>query len=307
MSEPYTQISKNIAQHEIDLGELFRAIWAGRLIIFATTIFFSILSVFYALSLPNIYRSDVILAPATESAGIKIPGQIGGLAALAGVNLGSEGGDKTTLALEVMKSREFLGRFIIENDLLIPIMAAKGWDRKSDKLIIDHDIYDEETGKWVRVVDEPFKPEPTVLETLEVFDKLFSVSQNKESGIITLTMEHFSPVIAKDIADKLVRAINENMRMRELNQAEKSISYLNKKIAETNLSDVKTMLFSLIEEQTKILMLANVREEYIFNTVDRAVIAEKKTKPARALICIFAMISGFMLGIIISSMRYLRR
>ncbi len=295
MQEKHLSIRDN---EEIDLSELMRAIWAGKHIIIITVIVFTISSIIYALNLPNIYKSEVTLAPAGESSGLNLPGQLGGLAALAGVNLGSKGGDKSSLALEILKSKEFLGQFIQENDLFISIMAAEGWDRASDKLIIDQDDYNESTKQWVREVKEPFKPKPSILETIEEFEKNYSVSQDKVSGMVKISYEHYSPYIAKQITENLVTAINENMRKRDLIEAEKSINYLNKKIQETNLTEAKEMLFSLIEEQTKTVMLANVRGEYVFKTIDPAVIAEKKERPMRALIVALFVILGFMLSVI---------
>jgi len=54
-------------------------------------------------------------------------------------------------------------------------------------------------------------------------------------------------------------------------------------------------------------MLANVREEYVFKTVDPAVAAEKNDKPDRALICVIAAILGFLLSAIISLVRHFNR
>lgn len=302
------QANRQVADDEIDLRELFKALWQGKWVIIVTTLLFSVAAVFYALSLPNVYKSEVTLSPVAQDAGLKIPGQLGGLAALAGVNLGGlGGGDKTGLAMEILKSREFIGRFIEQNDLYLPIMAAEGWNRTNDKLLLDPKIYDEQTQQWVRKVNAPFQPKPSTLETVEEFKKLFSVNQDKTSGMVKLSVEHFSPYLAKNWADSIVKAINEEMRTRELAEAERSIAYLNSQIAQTNLADVRTMLYSLIEEQTKTVMLANVRDEYVFKTVDPAVVAEKKSKPARALICILAAMLGFMLSALIVLVRYFSR
>ena len=308
MSDQVQQPVSQVADDEIDLRELFTALWQGKWIIIVTTFLFSVASVFYALSLPDIYKSEVTLAPVSEDSGLKIPGQLGGLAALAGVNLGGMGGgDKTGLALEILKSRDFIGRFIEQNDLYLPIMAAEGWSRADNELLWDRKVFDEQTQQWVRKVKAPFQPKPSTLETVEEFKKLFSVSQDKTSGMVKLSVEHFSPYLAKSWADSLVKAINEEMRTRELTEAERSIAYLNQQIVQTNLADVRTMLFSLIEEQTKTLMLANVREEYVFKTVDPAVAAEKNDKPDRALICVIAAILGFLLSAIISLVRHFNR
>lgn len=292
------------ADDEIDLRELFGAIWAGKWLILVITTIFSVAAVLYALQLPDVYKSEVTLAPAEDS-GLKVPGQLGGLAALAGVNLGGMGGgDKTSLALEILKSRDFIGRFIEENDLYIQIMAAKGWDRTENKLIIDSKIYNSDTQQWIRNVNKPFQPKPSNLETIESFNNLYSISPDKTSGMIKLSVEHFSPYIAKEWTDNIVKSINEEMRRRELVEAENSINYLNKQIELTNLADVRTMLFSLIEEQTKKLMLANVREEYIFKTVDPAVVSESKWRPSRAIICLIAGALSFFFGCIIVLVRH---
>ncbi len=294
MTEHVSQ--SQLADDEIDLRELFKAIWAGKWIIIATTFVFSIVAVLFVLNLPNIYKSEVTLAPVAEESALRIPGQLGGLAALAGVNLGGAGGgEKTALALEILKSRDFISRFIEQNDLYLPIMAADGWDRVSNQLVWDPKIYDQNNQQWVRKVKLPFQPKPSNLETYEEFKKLFSVNQDNTSGMVKLSVEHYSPYLAKEWLDKLVKAINEEMRERELTEAERSIAYLNTQIAQTNIADVRTMLFSLIEEQTKTVMLANVREEYVFKTIDPAVVAERKAKPKRALIVVVtAIIAGFL-------------
>jgi uncharacterized protein involved in exopolysaccharide biosynthesis len=292
---------------EIDLRELFSAIWQGKWLIIAVTSIFTIASVFIALSLPDVYTSEVTLAPAEDNS-LKVPGQLGGLAALAGVNLGGmAGGDKSGLALEILKSRDFITRFIEKNDLYIPIMAVKGWDRQQNKLLIDPDIYSESAQSWVRDVKPPFQPKPSSLETVEEFRKLFSVNKDKVSGMVTISIEHYSPFLAKDWVEKIVQAINEEMRSRELTEAERSINYLNSKIAQTNIADVRSMLYSLIEEQTKTVMLANVRPEYVFKTVDPAVVAEKKVKPNRVLIVVFTVLLSSMFMSFIVVFRYLNR
>lgn len=299
MTEQVQQQINAANPDEIDLKELFSAIWAGKWIIIATTFLFSVAAVFYALSLPNVYKSEVTLAPAGESGGLNIPGQLGGLAALAGVNLGGKGGDKTALALEILKSREFLGRFIEENDLYVPIMAAKGWDRASDKLLIDPEIYNEETKQWVREVEEPFKPKPSVLETIEEFENTIIVTQDKTTSMVNLSIEHYSPFIAKVIAERIVIKLNEDLRERDLREAEKSIEYLHKKIEETTLADVRATLYSLVEEQTKTVMLANVRTEYVLKTIDPAVVEEKKYKPSRLNIIMISFFLSLSISLII--------
>lgn len=299
MSEQLTQPNSQVADDEIDLRELFRALWQGKWIIIVTTFSFTLVATIYAITLPNVYKSEALVAPVSGNSSIRIPGQLGSLAALAGVNLGALGGegDNSDLAIEIIKSREFLGRFIEKHDLFIPIMAAEGWSRIDNSLILDPKIYDISSSQWVRKVKPPFQPKPSLLEVHEELLKKLVVAKDKQTGMVRVSFEHYSPYLAKTWVDELIKAINEEMRKRDLSEAQRSIAYLNSQIEQTNIADVRTMLYSLIEEQSKTVMLANVREEYVFKTVDPAFVAEKKAKPKRALIVITAIILGLLFSV----------
>ena len=306
MTEQVQQNIKVADSDEIDLRELFSAIWAGKWIIIATTLLFSVAAVFYALSLPNVYKSEVTLAPAGESGGLNIPGQLGGLAALAGVNLGGTGSDKTNLALQVLESRDFITQFIEKNDLYIDIMAARGWDRETDQLILDDNVYNKKSQKWVRKVKSPFKPKPSNQEAYKEFMKLLSVNMDKKNGTIKLSIEYYSPYKAKEWIDNIVIDVNEEIRNQDKGEAKLSIDFLNRQIEKTNVADVRTMLYSLIEEQTKKIMLANVRSEYVFKTIDPAIVTEMKSKPNRFSIVILVIILSVFataFGVVIRAIR----
>ena len=141
------QNQMQVQDDEIDLGELWRAIWAGKLTIIAISFIFAVASVFFALSQPDVYKASAILAPVSEESGAgglgAIAGQFGGLASMAGINLGGGGVDKTALALEILKSRSFIENYITKHDLLVPIMAAKNWNMETDTLILDDELYDQ--------------------------------------------------------------------------------------------------------------------------------------------------------------------
>ena len=72
---------------EIDLRELFNALWDGKWIVVSLTAFASIAGVIYSLSLPNIYESKALLVPVNSSSGISgALSSYRGLGGLAGIN-----------------------------------------------------------------------------------------------------------------------------------------------------------------------------------------------------------------------------
>ncbi|GAA4876961.1 Wzz/FepE/Etk N-terminal domain-containing protein [Ferrimonas pelagia] len=272
---------------------------------------FAIGSVVFAISLPNIYKSEALLAPAhTESSGGMgaLAGQFGGLASLAGINLSGGGGiDKTTMAMEVMKSREFVGKFVQQHDLLVPLMAAKGWNVTRNELEIDADLYDANTSAWVREPNPPRGAAPSEQEAYKEFSDIFSVSQDKQTSLVKVSVEHYSPHVAKLWVEWLILAINEEMKRRDLEEAQRSIAYLERQIAQTRVAEMQAILYQLIEEQSKTMMFAEVRDEYAFKTVDPAIAPELKAKPGRALICVLGTMLGGMLSIMIVLIRYFTR
>lgn len=304
----YTQSNTN---DEIDLRELFAVIWQGKWLVIAITAVFAIGSVIFAILQPNIYKSEALLAPASEEQGgglSALASQFGGLASLAGVNLGSKGGtDKTQLAIQVLKSRQFTSDFIEKHNILPDLMGAKKWLQADDKLEYDNEIYDENSATWTRKVEAPYKPEPSMQEAYKVFSKILIVNTDKETGMVTISIEHLSPTIAKQWVNWLIEDINKVMKDRDVAEANKSSEFLNKQIALTNVADIKTVLYKLIEEQAKTIMFAEVRDEYVFKTIDPAFVPEEKAKPKRVLICILGTMLGGMLSIMFVLVRYFIR
>jgi uncharacterized protein involved in exopolysaccharide biosynthesis len=305
VNTPY-QNSEN--DDEIDLAELWFAIWSGKVLIIAISFIFAVLSVIYAINQPNIYKASTLLAPASEqgSAGslAKMAGQFGGLASLAGINLGGGGTDKTGLALEVLKSRLFIENFINKHQLLVPLMATKNWDINTNTLILNDEIYNAKSNTWIREVNAPKKAEPSKWEAFEAFRELFSVSSDKETGMITIAIEHYSPEIAKQWLIWLVAEINSTMREQDKSEAQRSIDFLSEKLQETQLADMQTVFYQLIEEQTKTIMLAEVSQEYVLKTIDPANAPDEKAKPKRALIVVLGTMLGGILSVLIVLVRY---
>ena len=294
---------------EIDLRELFAVIWQGKWLIIAITAVFAVGAVIFAINQPNIYKSEALLAPADVEQGggglAALAGQFGGLASMAGINLGGGGGvDKTQMAIEVMKSRQFTSNFIQKHNILPDLMAAEKWNMADNTIIYDDELYNLTDKKWLRIVEPPFKPEPSMQEAYKAFSKIIAVNAAKETGMVTVSVEHISPTVAHQWVNWLVQDINKEMKDRDVAEATRSTTFLKSQIEQTNIADIRSILYKLIEEQAKTIMFAEVRDEYVFKTIDPALIPEEKSKPKRALICVLGTMLGGMLGVMLVLIRY---
>ena len=291
-------------EDEIDLRKLFQVLWAGKWLIGGSTFAATVIAVIVALMLPNIYRAEALLAP-NQGEGIgglsALAAQYGGLASLAGINLGSGSSNNIALGLEILKSRKFISEFIERHDILVPLMAAKGWDEETGELKIDSDIYDVGAQQWVRDVRPPKKTIPSLQEAYEEFsEEVFSVRQDKKTGFVTLAVEHYSPTSAQQWVNWLVDDINSTIMKQDVEEAEQAIAYLNKQIEATSLAELHVVFFRLIEEQMKTVMLAKVSDEYLLKTLDPAVVPEIKAKPKRSLIVFICAFLGFVIGTLLT-------
>ena len=296
-NSPYTA---DAANDEIDLLQLIKTLWLRKWWIIIFMFFAAAIGVAIALHLPNIYKAEALLAPSSEQQGgglSAMAGQFGGLASLAGINLGANSLDKTGLAVEVAQSRQFITRFIRQHKLEVPLLAVTKMDKASGKLVIDPKLYDEAAQKWVRKVPEGKSVNPTDWELVKAFRGLALVALDKKTSLVSVSVDYYSPVVAKQWVDWLIDDLNQVMKERDQAESKHNIAYLKEQLAKTSIADMQSVFYKLIEEQTKTLMLTEVSQEYVFKTIDPAVVAEEKIKPKRVLIVALACLLGSICGV----------
>jgi uncharacterized protein involved in exopolysaccharide biosynthesis len=304
-----TQIS-NHYDDEIDLRELFTALWAGKVMIVAITVVFAISAVIYALSVPNQYKATTLLVPSQSDGGglSGTLGRLGGLASLAGVSIGGGESSESQVAQEIMKSWSFVEHFIVDNDLAVEIYAAKGWNKASGELRIDQDIYDTETKNWLISDSLGLARPPSSWMLFKSFSKRLAVSEDKKTGLISVSIEYYSPHIAKRWLDLYILAINKHMQERQMEKVSRNIQYLENQIEKTEIAEMQEVFYTIIEEQIKSKMLVEASPNYVFTEVSSSMVPEEKSQPKRALICILGVLLGGMLSVLlVLVMHYARK
>lgn len=304
---PQSPVAEN---DEIDLRELFSALWKGKWVILLFTIVFAAGGVFYALSQPNTYKATAVLAATSDSGKggmAAMAAKFGGLASLAGINIRGGGTDHKTMALAVLQSRQFINAFIHSHDLLVPLMASTQWHKSSDELELNPEVYDAIAKQWIGKVTSGQSKIPTDWEAHKAFKAILSISVAKDTGLVSLSITHYSPIIAQQWVDLLITDLNAWMKEKSLSETKRNIGYLEQQLERTNIADMRTVFFQLIEEQTKNLMLAEVETEFVFKIIDPAVVPEDKDGPKRALMCILFTLLGSMLGALMVIVLYIMK
>jgi LPS O-antigen subunit length determinant protein (WzzB/FepE family) len=286
---------------EIDLRELFGVLWGNKIKIIGITAVFSVVSVIYALSVPNQYKASALLAPAQQQSGglSGALGQLGGLASLAGVSIGGGESSEAQVAQEIMKSWSFIEGFIADNDLAAEVYAAEGWSRESNQLKFDNDVYAVKTKTWLVKNDNIGRlGPPTSWQLFKKFSEMLAVSEDKKSGLISVSIEYYSPQIAKQWLDLYISSINKHMQARQVVKVSNNIEYLEAQIEKTSITEMQEVFYTIIEEQIKSQMLAEASPDYAFVAVSPSMVPEEKSQPKRALICILGTLLGGILSVL---------
>ena len=291
----------NTSANEVTLAELLEVVWKQKLYIGGITVIAAVVSVILSLQLPNMYYSEAVLTPAQSSEMPNLSGQLGGLASLAGLSLGADQGNRTAVALETLKSRKFITGFIKKHQIAMPLIAATEWDNTADKLVIDSTLYSAERNEWVREVSYPYTQVPSDWELYDAFMKIMSIEQDPVSGVIKVGIEFLSPYLAAQWVENLVKDINQEMRSRDKEQAVKSIEYLTKEIENIAVASTREVFFSLVEEQLKTKMLAEVTPDYAFTVIDPPYASELKSAPKRSfIVLIVTFLAAFIATVLFS-------
>jgi len=262
---------------EISLRELWDIVWRGRLIVVAVTLVFGIASVAFALLATEWFRAEVLLAPAHERSTPSLGGQLGGLAALAGVSVG---GADSAEAVATLKSRELAREFIEEHDLLT-VFFADDWDAKEERWIGN------DPRKW-----------PDVRDAIKYFrEDMLKVGEDLQTGLVTLAIEWKDADLAADWANDLVRRVNTRLRERALREAEANVAYLQEELSRTTLVPLQQTIGGLLESELQKLMLARGNEEFAFRVIDAASAPKERVRPKRALISVVGTVLGGMLAV----------
>ena len=177
-------------EDSIHLMELVAVLWQRKSLLVGVTSLFAVAGVAYALLSTPIYRAEVVLAPTEPEQGPNLSAGLGGLASLAGIDFGSSADGAQAVA--TLRSRAFAEEFIRDKDLL-PVLFADEWDVSNDRWL------DDDPEDW-----------PDIRDGVKFFlEDVRSVTEDRNTGSITLAIEWPDPELAAGWADELVYRVNE--------------------------------------------------------------------------------------------------
>lgn len=260
----------------IDLAQVGRKIAARRWWVITSVLLVTALFAVAAFLMTPVYRATAVLISATSERSSmsgslsSALGQLGGLASLAGINVGTSDPDIEE-ALAVLRSRAFTEAFIKDYNLT-PQLFPKDVGPKSSVT----------PGRAYKRFDEGIR----------------TIAQDKKTGLISLQIDWKDRNEAAVWANALVKRLNAEMRGRAIAQADASIGFLENELATTNDVGTREAINRLIESQVKQRMLSDVTEQYAFRVVDQALPpdADDVVRPRKVVMILGGALLGLVLG-----------
>ena len=262
----------------LGFGDTLRLLLDHVWLLLLISFLFAVVAAGTSLALPNVFRGETTVAPAetNQQTSFPFPG-MEGLASLAGFALPAS--EKLEEHLAVLRSRDFVWRFIREFDLM-PVLFEEEWDAENERW--EKDDVDSQPNKW---------------DAYRFFSRnVLSVNKDTKTGLVRITIDWYDPELAAEWANQIVELLNEHLRTIAIERSRKNLEYLNQELEGIKVSEMRQTLSQLIEQEQRTAMIVNTQKEFAFRVLDPAVAPDKKVRPKRALLTLLAGMLGFLLA-----------
>ena len=222
-------IGSNSDKNEIDLISVIKTIWINRKKVIKTTIIFMIIGLFIAIFSQKEYTASATIVPQSSN-GESIGGDLGGLAAIAGINLGalsSDSGISPVLYPQVINSLPF------QKELLKTHLTINGLKEQISYETYYKDFYKPGVINYIvdytiglpRIIIKAFRGKSNSSEKLfsksllsitmeekellKVLKEQISLNINDKEGYITISVKMPEALAAAELTEKVKNLLQE--------------------------------------------------------------------------------------------------
>jgi len=283
------QQQNNFEEEEIDIMAIILRLWEKKWFIIKVTCIFAVLGVFVALFTPKEYTASCVVVPETKG-GAFSSSSLGGLAAMAGINLGAASGGE--MISPVMYDK-LIKNIDLRKELMQTPINFEGYDQpvtildyytnpdyaKSSVLgtvkkytiglpfVILKAIRGEQEAPEVSLPSEGPKLSAYTqdeLKCIKAFAPQFSIMADKKNGDVTITARMPEALAAAQVAEAVKNLLQKYVIELKLQKAELNYEYIKQRYDEAKVVfEDKQAEYAKFQDANKVLStaLSKAKEE----------------------------------------------
>lgn len=289
MENNNVQQQNNFEEEEIDIMAIILRLWEKRWFIIKVTCVFAVLGVFVAIFTPKEYTASCVVVPETKG-GAFSASSLGGLAAMAGINLGSTSGGEM---LSPMMYDKLLKNINLRKELMQTKLTFEEYDEPVS--ILDYytnPIYKKSSvlgtikkytiglpftilkairgeGDTTEVLLPSDSKSLTAytkdeLKCIKAFEKQFSIMADKKNGDVTVSARMPEALAAAQVVDAVQNLLQKYVIELKLQKAEVNYEYIKQRYDEAKVVfEQKQEAYAKFQDANKVLStaLSKAKEE----------------------------------------------
>jgi uncharacterized protein involved in exopolysaccharide biosynthesis len=266
-------------EDEIDLIELWRVIWAGRLFIISFVVICTLIAGVISFAfLPTIYKSTATLIPAKQEKSTL--GSLGGLLGNIPIPIALPGQGASNI-MSFLESRTLKERLINKHNLL-PVLYP--------------DLWNPEAKTW-KVTDSDTKP--TIVKALQtgILDAVFSVSQDKRTELITISWTGEDPAFCSLMLQRVINELTFFLENEYVSDARREREFVEKLSEITRERLASQTVYTELRKQLELAKINEAKKLDTFEVLDNPYVPEKPFKPKKGLIIALTFVSSAFIAL----------
>lgn len=283
------QQQNQFQEEEIDIMAIVKRLWEKKAFIIKVTCIFAVLGVFVAIFTPKEYTAKCVVVPETKG-GAFSGSSLGGLAAMAGINLGGANGGEM---LSPLMYDKLLNNINLRKDLMQTPINWEGYDEpitildyytnpeyaKTSVLgtvkkytiglpfVILNTIKGEQKNEEVALPADGAKLSSYTqdeLKCIKAFEKQFSIMADKKNGDVTISARMPEALAAAQVVDAVQNLLQKYVIELKLQKAGVNYEYIKQRYEEAKVVfEQKQEEYAKFQDANKVLStaLSKAKEE----------------------------------------------
>jgi len=274
-------------------------LWRGKILIIICVMFSIMLASLYLRQAERKYTVRYVFAPVASENSRPNLGGLGGLASLAGVSLPTSSSSDFLTYKFLLKSEEVAARILKDRDLLVSVFSSE-WDT-------ERELFRQPASGPLRSLVRGLKKlltgnepsayiPPNAARLSEWMNEVFSSSEDRDTGFLTLSAETTEPALMVDVITRATQETDQLLKERYVATAEQTVSFYQQQLNKARAREHREALAKLIAQEDQKLMLASKGNYFVAEPITEPYVSLGPTSPKASLVLALSVVLGGFLG-----------